>query len=72
MFAQDDAALTRKINFYGKTFEGIQQQGVVAGDLSAIRGLLQALEQAGLQRIMLQWTDLEDLESVEILAEALL
>ena len=44
----------------------------MAGDLSAIRGLLQALEQAGLQRIMLQWTDLEDLESVEILAEALL
>jgi F420-dependent oxidoreductase-like protein len=72
VFAQDDAALTRKINFYGQTLEEIQQQGAVGGDLSAIKEQLQALEQAGLQRIMLQWLDLEDLESLEILAKALL
>ena len=48
VFGEHEAALTRRINFYGKTLEEIQRQGVVAGDLSAILGQLQALEQAGL------------------------
>src|SRR5687767_8353983 len=72
VFGSDDAALHRKINFYGKTLEEVQQRGVVAGSLSAIKEQLRALEQAGLQRIMLQWLDLDDLESLEALAKALL
>ena len=72
VFGNDDAALDRKIHFYGKTLDEVQKGGVVAGSPSAIRQQLQALEQAGLQRVMLQWLDLEDLESLEILAKAIL
>ena len=72
VFGKDDASLNRKIHFYGKTLEEIQQGGVVAGSGSAIREQLHALEQAGLQRIMLQWLDLDDLESLEALAKIIL
>lgn len=72
VFGRDDAALNRKINFYGKTLEDVQQRGVVAGSLSAITEQLEALEAAGVQRIMLQWLDLDDLESLEALAKGIL
>ena len=72
VFGKDDAALNRKIHFYGKTLEDVQQAGVVAGSASAIKEQLQALEQVGLQRIMLQWLDLDNLESLEALAKAVL
>ena len=72
VFGRDDAALNRKVHFYGKTLEEVQQNGVLAGSLSTIKEQLQALEQAGLQRIMLQWLDLDDLESLEALAKGIL
>ena len=64
--------MNRKINFYGKTLQEVQQDGIVAGSPSAIREQLTALEEAGLQRIMLQWLDLDDIESLEALAETIL
>jgi F420-dependent oxidoreductase-like protein len=72
VFGKDEAALNRKIHFYGKTLEEVQQNGVVAGSSSAVKEQLRALEQAGLQRIMLQWLDLDDLESLDALAKAIL
>jgi alkanesulfonate monooxygenase SsuD/methylene tetrahydromethanopterin reductase-like flavin-dependent oxidoreductase (luciferase family) len=72
VFGKDETALNRKINFYGKTLREIQQNGVVAGSVGDIREQLSALEHAGLQRIMLQWLDLDDLESLEALAKAIL
>ena len=45
---------------------------MVAGNLSAVKKQLQDLEQAGLQRIMLQWLDLDDVESLEVLAKGVL
>jgi F420-dependent oxidoreductase-like protein len=71
VFGKDDASLNRKIQFYGKTLQEVQQGGALAGSLSAIKEQLQALEEAGLQRIMLQWLDLDDLESLEVLAKGL-
>jgi len=72
VFGKDDAALDRKIRSYGKTLQEVQQGGTVAGSLREIKGQLEALEQAGLQRIMLQWLDLDDLESLEALARGIL
>ena len=72
VFGKDEATLNRKINFYGKTLEEVQQDGIVAGSVSAIKEQLAALEQAGLQRIMLQWLDLDDVESLELLAKTIL
>jgi F420-dependent oxidoreductase-like protein len=72
VFGKDEAALHKKIRFYGKMLEEVQQRGAVAGSISEIKEQLQALETAGLQRIMLQWLDLDDLESLEALAKAIL
>ena len=72
VFGKDEATLNRKINLYGRTLQEVQQNGIVAGSASAIQKQLQALESAGLQRIMLQWLDLDDLDSLEALAKAVL
>jgi F420-dependent oxidoreductase-like protein len=67
VFGKDDAALKKKLRMYGKTPEELRGRGIVAGSLSAIKEQLLALEQAGLQRIMVQWLDLDDLESMKVL-----
>lgn len=72
VFGRDEPALNHKLNAYGRTVEELQQRGIVAGSLSAVKEQLQALEQAGLQRIMLQWLDLDDLESLQALARGIL
>lgn len=72
VFGKDEASLNNKISFYGRTLEEVQQGGAVAGSISEIKEQLQALETAGLQRIMLQWLDLDDLESLEAVAKAML
>jgi F420-dependent oxidoreductase-like protein len=72
VFGKDEASLNKKIHFYGKTVEEVRQRGAVAGSISDIKEQLQALEMAGLQRIMLQWLDLDDLESLEALAKSIL
>jgi F420-dependent oxidoreductase-like protein len=72
VFGKDGATLSAKISARGRSLEQLQQSGVVAGDLSAVKKQLQELEQAGLQRIMLQWLDLDDLESLEVLAKGVL
>ena len=45
---------------------------IVAGSRDAVVGQLQELEHVGLQRIMLQWLDLDDLDGLEALAKAVL
>lgn len=72
VFGKDDAALNHKLGLYKKTPAELRQRGILAGNLSAIKEQLQALEQAGLQRVMLQWLDLEDMESLEVLAKGIL
>lgn len=72
VFGRDAAALNQKVRSYGRSLEEMQQRGIVAGSLDAMRKQLAALEQAGLQRVMLQWLDLEDLEGLEALAKGLL
>jgi alkanesulfonate monooxygenase SsuD/methylene tetrahydromethanopterin reductase-like flavin-dependent oxidoreductase (luciferase family) len=71
-FGKDNAALKKKLNMYGRTVDELQKRGDVAGSLGSIQEQLKALEQAGLQRIMLQWLDLDDLESLQVLAKGIL
>jgi F420-dependent oxidoreductase-like protein len=72
VFGKDDAALRQKLAARGSTLEQLRERGVVAGSLGAINEQLAALEAAGLQRVMLQWLDLDDLESLERLAKGIL
>ncbi|HZM22165.1 MAG TPA: LLM class flavin-dependent oxidoreductase, partial [Anaerolineales bacterium] len=72
IFGKDGTALKEKIAARGRTLEQLQQRGIVAGSHDAVLRQLQELEQAGLQRIMLQWLDLDDLDGLEALAKAVL
>ena len=72
IFGKDEAALQGKIAARRRTLEELQQRGVIAGEPGAVKEQLQELEQAGLQRIMLQWLDLDDLDGMEALAKAVL
>lgn len=72
VFGKDDATLKEKVAARGKSLEQLQQNGLVAGNLNAVKVQLRELEQVGVQRIMLQWLDLDDLESLEALAKGVL
>jgi F420-dependent oxidoreductase-like protein len=72
VFGKNDATLKEKIAARGRSLKQLQQDGIVAGNLSAVKQQLHELEQAGLQRIMLQWLDLDDLESLEVLGKSVL
>ncbi|RPI91813.1 MAG: TIGR03560 family F420-dependent LLM class oxidoreductase [Chloroflexi bacterium] len=72
VFGKDEATLRQKIADRGSTLEQLRGRGIVAGSPSAVKEQLAALEEAGLQRVMLQWLDLDDLESLETLAKDVL
>lgn len=72
VFGKDEATLNQKVSSRGRTLAELRGRGIVAGHLSDVREQLQALEQAGLQRIMLQWLDLDDMEGLQMLAKGIL
>ena len=72
VFGKDHAALNEKVVARGRTLEQLRERGVVTGSPGSVREQLHELEQVGLQRIMLQWLDLDDLEGLEALAKAVL
>jgi F420-dependent oxidoreductase-like protein len=72
IFGANDSALQQKISGRGKTLEQLHKTGTIAGPASMVKEQLAQLEQAGLQRIMLQWLDLDDLAGLEALAKAVL
>lgn len=53
--------LNEKLSARKRTLAELQARGIAAGSASQVREQLTVLEAAGLQRIMLQWLDLDDL-----------
>ena len=72
VFGKDDSALNEKLSARKRTIDELHERGIVAGDASQIKAQLRELEEAGLQRVMLQWLELDDLEGLEALAKAVL
>jgi F420-dependent oxidoreductase-like protein len=72
LFGKDETALNEKVAAFDATLEDIQRHGFIAGNADAVNEQLGRLEEAGVQRIMLQWLDLDDLEGLEALAKAVL
>lgn len=56
----------------GRALVDMRAKGYVAGTPSMIVDQIAELEEAGLQRVMLQWLDLDDLQGLEVLAQTLL
>lgn len=75
VFGRDPGEVARRVEArtHGRRTPGeLRTKGPVVGTIEEIRQQLGVLETAGVQRIMLQWLDLDDLESLEALARGLL
>jgi F420-dependent oxidoreductase-like protein len=75
VFGRDRQEVDAKVSLRtgGKrSAEQLCEHGVVAGTPDEIQEQLAAFSIAGVQRIMLQWLDLDDLEGLQALAEAVL
>lgn len=72
VFGKDDNALKEKLSARKRTVEELQARGAVAGSPFQVQEQLKTLEEAGVQRIMLQWLDLDDLLGLEALAKAVI
>ena len=71
-FGADDSIVQQKLQARGRMFEQLRQNGAVVGTPNQVKEQLHELEEVGVQRIMLQWLDLDDLKGLEALAKATL
>lgn len=72
VFGMDDADLKRKLEMRGRTAEALRQDGVIVGTINQIVDQLGECANAGAQRVMLQWLDLDDIDGLEALARGVL
>lgn len=70
LFGRDDAELARKLE--GKDRVQLRERGIVVGTPNEVVEQLGACAEAGAQRVMLQWLDLDDLKGIEALASTVL
>jgi F420-dependent oxidoreductase-like protein len=70
LFGRDDAEVKRKVG--DRDMAALQSRGVLVGTKGALQDQLGALAEAGAQRALLQWLDLEDIDGLEALAHAIL
>jgi F420-dependent oxidoreductase-like protein len=67
-FGRDEVEL--RANLQGRDPGGLRERGVIVGTPNAVQEQLEELAQAGVQRVMLQWLALDDLDGLEALAKA--
>lgn len=72
IFGRTDAALQQQIGATTQSVEALQQRGIIVGTAGAIVEQLGRLGEAGVQRVMLQWLDLDDLDGLAALAAAVI
>lgn len=68
-FGRIEAEVEQKIARTRRTAPELRQRGLLVGTLPQIAEQLAELAQAGVQRVMLQWLDLDDLEGLTALAQ---
>jgi F420-dependent oxidoreductase-like protein len=69
-FGRDQAELNRKLG--SRSVAELREGGQIVGTPAQVVDQLGELAQAGVQRVMLQWLDLDDLDSLSALAQAVL
>jgi F420-dependent oxidoreductase-like protein len=70
-FAKTSGQLDAMLSARQQTVETLRQRGVIVGAGDEVKEQLAELEQAGLQGIMLQWMDQDDIRGLEELAKVL-
>ena len=72
IFGRDAEELNRKLSKGNRTVEEYRDSGLAVGTGDEIVEKLGRWSDAGVQRIMLQWIDLDDLDGLEALAQSVL
>jgi F420-dependent oxidoreductase-like protein len=75
IFGKNDVEVLRKVEERTKgksSLEDLQKRGLAVGTASEIVDQLSRMSEAGIQRVMLQWIDLEDLDGLEAMASGVL
>lgn len=72
IFARDERSLQDRLTVRGLGREEAVERGLVVGTPAMWVGQLSAYAEAGAERIMLQWLDQDDVESLEIIARDVL
>jgi F420-dependent oxidoreductase-like protein len=72
IYGRNDVELKRKLNDRNRSKNELRGRGVVVGTASEISDLLGELAEVGVQRVMLQWLDLDDLDGLEAMAHGIL
>lgn len=70
VFGRNDAEVEHVLD--GRDRRELREHGIIVGTASAVVDYLGRLDDAGVQRVMLQWLDLDALDRLEALAEAIL
>lgn len=70
VFGRDDAEVERKLA--GRASADLRARGLLVGTAPAIVDQLGELAEVGVQRVMAQWLDLDDVDGVEALAKGVL
>jgi F420-dependent oxidoreductase-like protein len=71
-FGRTKKELEAKLSAHNQTVEELHQRGIVVGVGEEIKPHLAELQKTGLQRLMLQWLDLDDLKGLSALAKVVL
>jgi len=72
MFAVSDSQFKEKMQAHGTNLAELREDNYIFGTPSMFKEQLQELESAGVERVMLQWLDLDDMDGLEALAKTLL
>ncbi len=72
VFGATQKQLEDKLSARNRTAEELRRSGTIVGAGESVKEQLADLEQAGLQRVMLQWLDLDDLRGLRAFAKAVL
>lgn len=72
VFGRDDGEVRRKLDARGRSAEDLRGRGIMVGTPPQIVNQLAALGAVGVQRVMLQWLDLDDLDGLDAFARSVL
>jgi alkanesulfonate monooxygenase SsuD/methylene tetrahydromethanopterin reductase-like flavin-dependent oxidoreductase (luciferase family) len=72
VFGRDDIEVQRKVSARNRTFDELRERGIAVGTASQVVDQLGQLAEACVQRIMLQWLDLDDLDGLEGVAKSVM
>jgi alkanesulfonate monooxygenase SsuD/methylene tetrahydromethanopterin reductase-like flavin-dependent oxidoreductase (luciferase family) len=74
VFGRDEAQVRNKVEARtgGKrTAAELRKRGAIVGTANEVVDQLGSLAEAGVERVMLQWLDLDDIDGIESMAEGI-